>query len=425
MRLRRSPILALALPSVVSNITVPLLGLADTAIVGHMGEARFIGAIAIGNTIFSLVYWLFAFLRIGTTGLTSQAYGAGDGSEVRQTLRLSLALATGIAFLILLLQVPLFAVASYVMRPEEGVAEAVYTYFHTAVWGAPAVLGGYGLTGWFVGCQNTRIPMWAAILQNLSNVLFSLSFVYGLHWGVAGVAAGTVLGLYLGFSFLLWHARAAWLGGGADVFRRPWQRFFRVNRDIFLRTLCLVCVTVCFTAAGSRQGGGVLEANALLMQFFVLFSYFMDGLANAGEALSGKYAGAGRRRAIRVLVRRLFLWAWALGLLFAVVYTLQGEAFVHLLTDQANVRQVAQVFLPWVWVLPLFGLSAFVWDGIFIGLTLTRGMLLSMLASSVLFFALWFALKDAWGNHALWLAFDAYLLTRGLVQWRIMKRGGL
>ncbi len=411
-------ILSLALPSIVSNITVPLLGMVDTAIVGHMGDARYIAAIALGGTAFSMMYWVFAFLRMSTSGLIAQAYGAGNEPLAMDVLRKSFLLAVAIASLILLLQFPLFHGAALLTVARAEALDEFATYFFTCVWGAPAILLNYSLSGWFVGRQDTRTPMYAAILQNVMNIVLSAGFVYLCNMGIRGVALGTVLGAWSGTLYMAFCLRR---------FVRPllmikgqgigWGSLFSINRDIFLRTLCLVAVTVYFTRAGSEQTAGVLEANAILMQLFIFFSFFIDGFANAGEALSGRFYGAGDMCGLRDSIRALFRWGAGMALAFALLYFLAGQYVLQLLTNHQQVLAVAAEYLPWLCVMPLLAFPAFVWDGIYIGLTRSRQMFMSMLLAMLVFFVLWFALRQFIQNHALWLAFDAYLLTRGMMQW--------
>ena len=420
-------ILRLALPSVVTNITVPLLGLVDTAVVGHMGRAECIAAVAIGSTILSMVYWLFGFLRMGTTGIVSQAHGAGDERGIREGLMHSLAFGLLISLCLLLLQTPLLCLALWLMQPSAESARLVGDYFHVCIWGAPAMLASYALSGWFIGMQDTRTPMRMAILQNLLNILCTCFFVFVLHMGVKGVALGTVVGLYVGcLGAPLLSPR------GGRSFLRSWvvnkKRGSNVCRNssspslggvgggLFLRTLCLVAVTVYFTTAGSRMGTLALDANALLMQLFIVFSYFTDGLANAAEALCGEYVGRQDGAGLRQTIRSLFLWGFGLALAFTMLYAVCGSWFLTLLTNQQEVVAFARPYLPWVVAVPLVSFAAFVWDGVYIGMTLTSRMFLSMLVSAIVFFALWFLLGSVYANHALWLAFLAYLATRSLLQ---------
>ena len=416
-------ILRIALPSIVSNITVPLLGLVDVAIVGHLGSPAYIGAIAVGGLMFNIIYWLFAFLRMGTSGLTAQALGRRDLTEAVCLLLRSLLIAGAVALALLALQVPIRQTAFLLIRPTGEVARWAATYFHICIWGAPAMLGLYGLTGWYLGMQNSRIPMLVAITQNVVNIAASLSFVYFGGMKVEGVALGTLVAQWAGLlmGLVLWlasygrlrkYVRQAW--------RRVWQRealahFFRVNRDIFLRTLCLVAVTLFFTSAGAAQGDVVLAVNTLLMQLFTLFSYVMDGFAYAGEALSGRHIGARNHAAFRLTVRRLFLWGAGMAAAFTLLYAVGGEAFLGLLTDEREVIAASQDYFYWAIAIPVAGVTAFTWDGIFIGATATRGMLASMAVAAACFFALYFGLRESLGNHALWLAFIAYLATRGIV----------
>lgn len=413
-------ILRLALPSIISNITVPLLGMADTAIVGHMGNAAFIAAISLGTTAFSMVYWVFSFLRMSTSGLIAQAHGAKNHIMATEVMRKSLGVSLGIAIFLLICQQPLFHITSLLMHAREDALPYLHTYFFVAIWGAPSILFNYSLSGWFIGHQDTRTPMWAAILQNISNIILSLLFVYRLDWGIAGVAWGTVLGAWTGTLFMLLRLNIRQLFRMESTNSR--YHLLQTNIDIFLRTLCLVCVTVYFTRAGSMQAQGILEANTLLMQFFVLFSFFADGFANAGEALAGRHHGANDKRGLRTLICHLHRWGLGTALCFGLIYAVFGSSFLTLLTNQVMVKKLAVSFLPWLCLMPLMGYAAFMWDGVFIGLTRSRQMLGSMFIGMLTFFLLWLPLRTFLGNHALWLAFDAYLGMRGLAQWWMARR---
>lgn len=426
-------ILRIAGPSIVSNITVPLLGLVDVAVVGHLGDAAYIGAIAVGSMTFNLIYWIFGFLRMGTSGMTSQALGRRDLTAVTQLLGRSLTVAFGVAFALILMQVPLLWLMLRLMQPTADIAPPASTYFYICIWGAPAVLGLYGLMGWYVGMQNTRTPMLISIMQNIVNIAASLTFVYACGLGLRGVALGTVVAQWAGFlvAFLLLarhygrlriHFRTQGLFS-----RRALWRFFSVNRDIFLRTLCLVAVNLYFTSAGARQGAVILAVNTLLMQLFLLFSYVMDGFANAGEALGGRYYGAHNAAALGDTLRRLFVWGGLMALLFTAVYALGGPAFLRLLTDDEAVVRSSADYFPWAVAIPIVGVAAFVWDGIYIGITATRGMLVSLFIAALLFFATRLGLRTLMGNHALWIAMLVYLASRGLVQTLLFRRscGGL
>lgn len=415
-------ILHIALPSIVSNITVPLLGLVDVAIVGHLGSAAYIGAITVGGMLFNMAYWLFAFLRMGTSGLTAQAYGRGDRAETVRVLVRALGVALAIGVALVALSRPVADVAFRLIPCSAEVEASARVYFALLVWGAPAVLGLYGFAGWFVGMQNARFPMAVAITQNVVNIVASAALVFGLGWQVEGVAAGTLIAQYAG---LLMAVAGWWRGYRADtrgVSLRPvtdraaLSRFFAVNRDIFLRTLCLIAVTVCFTSSGAAAGDTVLAANALLMQLFMLFSYVMDGFAYAGEALAGRYVGAADAAGFRRTVRRLFGWGLVLAVAFTLAYGAGGRTFLSLLTSETSVVDMAMAYLPWAVAVPLTSFAAFLFDGIFIGATATGRMLLAMAVASSVFFISYYLLTDTLGNHALWLAFLAYLGARSGVE---------
>ncbi|MBS1437217.1 MAG: MATE family efflux transporter [Bacteroides sp.] len=415
-------ILHIALPSIVSNITVPLLGLIDVSIVGHLGAASYIGAIAVGGMLFNMIYWLFGFLRMGTGGLTAQAYGRHDLEEVTRILLRSLSISLLLALVLLLLQYPIRNIAFMCMDTSEEVRQLATLYFHICIWGAPATLGLYGFTGWYIGMQNSRFPMFIAITQNIVNIAASLFFVFVLKMKVEGVALGTLVAQYagLGMACLLWLAYyrplRKYLRQKALFDRTEIKRFFQVNRDIFIRTLCLIAVTVFFTSTGAAYGDVVLAVNALLMQLFTLFSYFMDGFAYAGEALTGKYIGAKDNQSLRLTIRHLFKWGIALSLLFTLLYGAGGKSFLGLLTNDTSVISASEEYIYWVLAIPLAGFSAFLLDGICIGATATHLMLRSMLVASASFFLLYYGLHDTLGNHALWMAFIVYLALRGIVQ---------
>ena len=415
-------ILHIALPSIVSNITVPLLGLIDVSIVGHLGAASYIGAIAVGGMLFNMIYWLFGFLRMGTGGLTAQAYGRHDLQEVTRILLRSLSISLLLSLALLLLQYPIRNIAFMCMDTSEEVRQLATLYFHICIWGAPATLGLYGFTGWYIGMQNSRFPMFIAITQNIVNIAASLFFVFVLKMKVEGVALGTLVAQYagLGMACLLWLAYyrplRKYLRQKALFDRTEMKRFFQVNRDIFFRTLCLIAVTVFFTSTGAAYGDVVLAVNALLMQLFTLFSYFMDGFAYAGEALSGKYIGAKDNQSLRLTIRHLFKWGIALSLLFTLLYGAGGKSFLGLLTNDTSVISASEEYIYWVLAIPLAGFSAFLLDGICIGATATHLMLRSMLVASASFFLLYYGLHDTLGNHALWMAFIVYLALRGIVQ---------
>lgn len=432
---RDRQILRIALPSIVSNITVPLLGLIDVAITGHLGAAAYIGALAVGSMLFNIVYWIFAFLRMGTSGLTSQAFGSRRLQEVARLLVRSLAIALAIALLLIALQVPIRQLAWFIMRPTPEIGRLATLYFSICIWGAPAMLGVFSLNGWYIGLQNSRIPMLTAIVQNVVNIAVSLPLVFCFHLEIRGVALGTLIAQWSGFlmSLLLcWHIYGKRLlkkhlfpqgtrCNGRTILRElfPKQamtRFFQLNKDIFFRTICLVSVMLFFTSAGSWQGEIILAVNTLLMQLYLLVSYVMDGFANAAEAMSGKYYGAGNQSAYRQTVAHCFLWGGVCMLLFTLVYVVGGKSFLGLLTNEQQVVAAASEYTWWAYLIPVCSIGAFIWDGVFIGITASRQMFLSSLVAAVTFFMLYLLLHDQWANHGLWLAYLTFLFMRGAVQ---------
>ena len=421
MNARNKQILQLAVPSIISNITVPLLGLVDVAIVGHIGDASYIGAIAVGSMLFNVIYWLFGFLRMGTSGMTSQALGRRDFAEMMRLLVRSLSVGVGIGLLFFIFQQLVIGCGLWAMSPEKGVLDLARRYCNVCIWGAPAVLGLYGFTGWYIGMQNTRIPMVVSLTQNVVNILASLVLVFGFHLTVEGVALGTVIAQWWGFlmAVILMRIhygrlmRYDYQSGVYDL--KSLKRFFLLNRDIFLRTFCLVAVNLFFTAAGSRENTLVLAVNTLLMTLFTIFSYFMDGFAYAAEALSGKYYGAGNRQAFHEVVGRVFAFGGIVAVVFTLLYIVGGENFLSLLTSDKRVIEASGEYFWWAVLIPLSGMMAFVFDGIFVGITRSKSMLASTAIASATFFILFFALHGWMGNHALWLAFIIYLLLRGLV----------
>ena len=422
MNTHNREILQIALPSIVSNITVPLLGLIDAAIVGHLGAASYIGAIAVGGMLFNIIYWIFGFLRMGTSGMTSQAYGQKDEAETMRILARSMGVGMLIALVLIILQYPIERIAFTLMKATPEVERLASLYFRICIWGAPAVLGLYSISGWCIGMQNSRFPMYVAITQNIVNILASLVLVYGFGMKIEGVAIGTLVAQYAGLLM------AAWLW--TSHFKRllPYiqlqtllakgaiRRFFQVNRDIFFRTLCLVAVTMYFTSAGAAQGEVILAVNTLLMHFFTFFSYIMDGFAYAGEALVGKHLGANDRPALRQMVHQLFVWGIVLSLVFTLVYGIGGKVFLGLITNEQSVITASSAYFYWVLAIPLAGFAAFLYDGIFIGATATRWMLYAMSIATIAFFLIYYGFRGAMGNHALWLSFITYLALRGIVQ---------
>jgi MATE family multidrug resistance protein len=415
-------ILSLAWPAIATNVTTPLISLVDVAIVGHIGSAAYIGAIAIGGAMFNMLYWLFNFLRMGTSGLTAQAYGAADMAEATRTLARALIIAVSVSLLMIALQVPLADVVLKFIDAGGDAQTPARLYFSIAIWGAPGVLATYALSGWFLGMQSSRPILVMALVANSLNVVLSFVFVFALHMDIIGVAAGTAIAQWIsaivGLIIMVRKLKTINTNGWRSRLME-WGRvkhFFSINTDIFLRTLCLVAVTTWFTRTGASSGVEILAANTLLMQLFMLFSFFMDGFAFAGEALAGRFYGAGENNKLQQCVRALMSWGLWLAIAFAAIYYVFGENILGLLTTDTAVVQTALDYRLWAVAVPIVSFVAFIWDGVFVGLTRTRQMLTALFAAMIVFFAVLTIAGAALGNNALWLAFIAYLATRGLTQ---------
>lgn len=415
-------ILRLAIPNIISNITVPLLSMVDMSIVGHLDKEIFISAIAIAVIIFNFMYWSFSFLRMGTSGFTAQAYGANNKSEIGTILLRSLLIAFSAGLFIIIFQYPIFEIFFRVINADLQLKVYAADYYYIYIWAAPAVLGMYAFSGWYVGMQDARTPMIIAIAVNIINISLSLLFVYGFNMQLKGVALGSALAQVsgLGISFFIWFFRYKNVRIILDYNRlkdlSSYLPFFRVNADIFIRTLLLIAVTTFFTSVSARMGAMILAANALLMQLFTLFSYIMDGFAYAAEALTGRFIGAKQYVNLNVMIKRIFLLGLCFVAFFTIVYALFTESILGVLTNKTEVIAICQRYHIWVLLIPIAGFSAFLWDGIFIGATASRQMRNSMFVASACFFIIYYSLNSTLGNNALWLAFIVYLSMRGLMQ---------
>ena len=416
-------ILKLALPNIVSNLTVPLLGLVDMGLTGHLEDAAPIAGISIATTLFNLIYWVFSFLRMGTSGLTAQAYGSRSRERMGRTLAQSFLIGLVGGLLIILLQTPLSRMILSVLAPEAEVERYALIYFAIVVMGAPAILTTNAMNGWFIGMQNSWYPMAVSIVTNLTNIGLSAFLVLSEGRGIEGIAIGTLVAQWLGMLLLAAGVLLLYVRRGKvtlphrlSALGEELGRYFSTNVHIFFRTLLMACVSVYFVYAGTRMGTLTLAGNALLYQFFTLFSYFIDGFANAGEAIVGDAYGQRSREEVRRAVRRLLGWGIGLGLVVTAIYAIAGGELLALLTDREEVLQQALRYLPYVVVIPLAGCIGFVMDGVFIGMTATREMMWSMLVAVVLFFVVDFGLPLEDGNARLMTAFLLYLAARGFVQ---------
>ena len=410
----------LAGPIILSNLSIPLIGAVDTAVVGHLPEPALIGGVAVGAVIFSFLYWGFGFLRMGTTGFTAQAFGAGDSDEVRACLLRPLFLGLALSLILVALQWPIGLIAFWAMDASTAVEDATAVYYGIRIWGAPAALINFTILGWLLGVQRAGTTLLLQLLLNGTNILLDLLFVVGFGWGIAGVAAATViaevLAAVVGLALIFVIIKRQ---GGSWDWRRLRQRdrlvaLLRVNADIFVRTISLLLAFGYFTVQGARMGDILLAANAILMNLLFFIAYGLDGFAHAAEILVGSAVGAANRKDFRQAVKVSSLWALVTGLGFSLVFLLSGEAIVSLYSDIAPVREAALAYLPWVIAAPLLSVWCFLLDGIFIGATRTAAMRNAMLISLGFFLAACWFLVPAFGNHGLWLALMIFMVGRGI-----------
>lgn len=435
LKITDKKILNLAIPNIITNVTVPLLGMVDTAIAGHLESELYIGAIAVAAIIFNFIYWNFSFLRMGTSGFTAQAFGAGNQQEVVSVLLRSLLVAFVAGFLIIALQFFVLQVAFFFIQASSQTQVYAGTYFHIYIWAAPFVLGMYAMTGWYIGMQDAKTPMFVSIATNVINIGLSLLFVFVFNMQLKGVALGSACAQFISFclTLFLWNKKysylKSYLSWGFTKRLPGFKPFFKVNSDIFLRSLALVLVTTFFTSASAKIGDTFLAVNSLLMQLFILFSYMMDGFAYAAEALAGRYYGAKNYPELIRLIKRLFLWGIALTALFTIIYALFTGNILQLLTDKTTIIEASKDFRIWALLFPVAGFAAFLWDGIFIGMTASRQMRNAMFVAVAFFFVIYYVLTPVLGNNALWLSFITYLAMRGIMQTflfgRIKRKAGL
>jgi len=421
----------LAGPMILSNITIPLLGLVDTAVMGHLPDPVYIGAVALGAMIFAFVFWGFGFLRMGTTGIVAQVFGSGDSDGLRASLGQALLLAIGLGLALLVLKTPLSSLAFWLVRGSSEVEGLARVYFDIRIWGAPGTLINYVIIGWFLGMQNARVPLLMMVTANVTNIVLDLTFVVGLGMTADGVAlasviaeyTGTVLGVLLVVRSLRAHP-GRWVKERV-LDRASFARMVGVNQNIFIRTLCLVFAFAFFTSQGAAQGDLILAANAVLMNLQHFTPYALDGFAHACEALVGRYVGARDKQGLLRSVRVAAQWSAGVAALFSVIYLLAGGAIINLITDIGDVRATARLYLPWMIISPMISVWSFLLDGIFVGATRGREMRNTMLAATVLFYLpAWYWLQP-WGNHGLWAALMVFMAARALTMgwsWRRLLR---
>jgi multidrug resistance protein, MATE family len=418
-RITHRSVLALAVPVMLSNVSTPLIGIVDTAVVGQIPDPAQIGAVAVAALVFTFVFWAFGFLRMGTTGLTAQALGARDGDELLACLGRSLLIAVSVGMALIALQWPIREVAFALLDGSARVERLAREYFDIRIWAAPATLANYALLGWFIGRGRAGTALVLQLTLNLSNVALDMLFVLGFGMGVAGVALGTLIAECIaagsGLALARVHVRnvdGRWSRARLlDAARLA--RTLAVNRDIMIRSIALIGITLWFVAQGAKQGEVVLAANAVLMHFVATASYFLDGLAFAAEALVGRAVGAMRRAMFDTAVFVTSLWAVLLAGVLSLAFLLTGPAVIDVLTADIPTREAAREHLAWAALAPLVGVWAFQLDGVFIGATRTTEMRRSMLLSLAIFLVAWWLLRG-WGNHGLWAAFHISYVARAL-----------
>lgn len=416
-------ILKLAIPNIISNITIPLLGIIDLALMGHMESELYIGAIALGTMIFNVLYWAFAFLRMGTSGFTAQAYGEKNNEEQALNLfRATLTALIGALFLILL-QVPIEFISFYLIGGSPDVEILARDYFYIRIWAAPATISLFALNGWYLGMQNARIPMLIALVINVLNIIFNCIFVFGFDMKSEGVAWGTLLAQYSGFITALYFLakKYKWVFGflkwSTIVQLNKLKLFFKVNSDIMIRTFCIIGVFSFFTSKSASINDTTLAVNSILLQFLLFFSYFIDGFAFAGEAIVGKYLGAKDKLNFKKAIKQLFVWGASLGVVFSLIYLVSGDVIIRQLTNQQALIKQAKEYFPWLVAVPLISFASFIWDGIYIGATASKAMRNTMLVATFGLFVPSFVIGQNYlGNHTLWLAMLLFMLGRGVAQ---------
>ncbi|MBQ2189106.1 MAG: MATE family efflux transporter [Bacteroidales bacterium] len=414
-------ILKLAIPNIISNITVPLLGLVDMILMGHLSSSVYIGAIALGGTIFSVLYSFFSFLRAGTTGFTAQSFGANDTLEISYSLYRSITIAILASIIIICVRHPIARLSVVLLDGSNDVEKLAITYFYVRIWAAPANMLLYCFNGWFIGMQNTRIPMAIAIIINVLNIILSIIFVLVMKQGVVGVALGTVIAQYCGlltalvFLFTKYKKYLIRIDTSILLDINKLKRFFQVNTDLMIRSILLVLTIAFFTNQSAKLGDNILSVNMILLQSFYIFSYFTDGFAYAGEALVGKYIGANDSDSLHGVVRQLFKWGMYISVPFVTLYALFPTTFVKIISDNAEIISEIRPYYIYMALIPIITFAAFLWDGIYIGATASKAIRNTMIISALLvFLPMWYFLMPIYANHGLWIAFLGFMVARGV-----------
>lgn len=414
-------ILALAVPNILTNLSVPLLSSVDTAVVGHLDEIYYLGAIAIGSMIFNFIYWAFGFLRMGTTGLTSQSFGKKDENEIALNLFRPLLVALVAVVILISLQYVIAEFSFMIIDASPEVEKHASEYFYIRIFAAPATLAIYVFHGWFLGMQNAKYPMILLITVNVLNLLFNLMFIYQFDMTSDGVALGTVLAQYSGLIIAIalfakkYRKYLEYFSFAEILNLSKLKTFYKVNSNIFIRTLALLFVLSFFTAESAKFGDDILAANTILLQMWIIISYAVDGFAFAAESLVGKFIGAKDFDKLKLSIKYLFVWGLGIGLVFTLIYSIVGEVIITLFTSNQDVIQLALTFVFWTILSQLVNSVSFIWDGIYIGAIKTKAMRNSMLFSAfAIFLPTYFLTKAYLGNHSLWFALTLFMIVRAV-----------
>lgn len=421
-------VLKLAGPSILANITVPLVGMVDVAIAGRLGDAASIGAIAVATMLFDLLYWNMGFLRVGTGGLAAQAYGRRDFRDAFRVLVQALGTALTAALFIWVIQIIYLETAFLIVDTSPSTEQFARTYFNIRIWAAPATLSLFVFKGWFIGMQNTISPMVVDVTVNVTNLLASIFFALGLNMGIAGIALGTLaaqyIGLFLAVALMYIYYRKLFhyirIRGNLKI--RQMKSFFVLNGNLFIRSTSLLLVYAGFTSLSAKYGDNLLAVSTIMMKLMLLYSYFIDGFAYAGEALTGRYIGAKDSKSLKKAIKVLFVWTFIIAFVSTIAYAFADESLFRLMTNNEEVIMTARQFFPWFLVVPLFSCVAFILDGIFIGATASAAIRDTMLVSAGSFFAVYYLFQGNMGLHALFAAYMMHLIVRTVMMSLLIKR---
>lgn len=422
-------ILRLAIPNIISNISVPLLSTVDTLLMGRMSAAH-LGAVGIGSMVFNFIYWNFGFLRMGTTGMTAQAFGRNDTKSISDILGRASLLAFILAVIIMIVQIPLYHLSIFLMNVQSTHDVLIAEYFYTRMWAAPATLALYGLMGWFFGMQNAVIPLVLTVISNMINIVLSAYLVRGLDMGIEGVAWGTVIAQYVALViaiYFLWKKYRTYVNGILLSSLTHWKamlKFLNINKDIFIRTVGLTFAFGFFYSQSSKEGEIILAVNVVLLQFLNWMSYGIDGFAYASESIVGKYHGQENKKMLNKAIKYCFYWGIGFALLYTLIYGVLGNSILYVFTDQQDIIDASRKYLIWMVIFPLLASPSYIWDGIFIGLTAVKAMKNSMYIALVLYLSTFYILYQKYENHGLWMALLVLMIGRGISQAIMYYRSG-